>query len=95
MCPRIIIIHFTFCILHFAFQISISHPINHIERQEIAMNKEKYTPPELTIVTFEAADIITTSGGAFDGVWVPIGGRIYNEDEEAIHREHIINEKSN
>ena len=37
------------------------------------MRKLKYTVPELTIVAFEAADIITTSTDAFDGEWVPIG----------------------
>ena len=37
------------------------------------MRKLKYAVPELTIVAFEAADIITTSTGAFDVEWVPIG----------------------
>ena len=38
------------------------------------MKKLKYEAPELNIVVFEAADIITTSTGEFDGEWVPLGG---------------------
>ncbi len=44
------------------------------------MRKLKYAAPELTIVAFEAADIITTSTDAFEGEWVPIGGRSIEDD---------------
>ena len=35
--------------------------------------KTEVRSPRTEIVAFEAADIITTSTGAFDGEWVPIG----------------------
>ena len=42
-------------------------------KKKTSMRKLKYAAPELTIVAFEAAGIITTSIGAYDGEWVPIG----------------------
>ena len=44
------------------------------------MNRKKYDTPEMNIVKFHTADIITTSTGEFDGEWVPLGGRS-SEDE--------------
>ena len=44
------------------------------------MSKEKkYIEPKIEVIKFATADIITTSTGAFDGEWVPIGGE---SDEE-------------
>ena len=43
------------------------------------MRKLKYAVPKLTIVAFEAADIITTSTESFDGEWVPIGRSIEDD----------------
>lgn len=31
------------------------------------MSKAKYVEPQMDIIKFEASDIITTSGGEFDG----------------------------
>ena len=44
------------------------------------MNRKQYDAPEMNIVKFQTADIITTSTGEFDGEWVPLGGEF---DEEA------------
>lgn len=44
------------------------------------MRKEKYEEPKMDIFKFETADIITTSTGAFDGEWVPIGGGAADEE---------------
>ena len=40
------------------------------------MNRKKYDAPEMNIVKFHTADIITTSTGEFDGDWVTFGVRI-------------------
>ena len=42
--------------------------------------KRQYTAPEINVIIFQSADIITTSTEAFDGEWVPLGGRT-SEDE--------------
>ena len=47
------------------------------------MRKLKYAVPELTIVAFEAADIITTSTGAFDG-----DNRVFQEKFRKTPREY-------
>ena len=39
------------------------------------MNRKKYDAPEMNIVKFRTADIITTSTGEFDGDWVTFGVR--------------------
>ena len=44
------------------------------------MSKQKYEKPEMQVIKFETQDIITTSTGEFDGEWVPLGGRL-SEDE--------------
>ena len=37
------------------------------------MSKKIYQEPKLDVIAFATADIITTSGEAFDGEWVPLG----------------------
>ena len=49
------------------------------QQEKIKMSKEKYIEPKIEVIKFATADIITTSTGAFDGEWVPIGGE---SDEE-------------
>ena len=39
------------------------------------MNRKQYDAPEMNIVKFHTADIITTSTGEFDGDWVTFGVR--------------------
>ncbi|MBQ7826694.1 MAG: hypothetical protein IJ386_00330 [Clostridia bacterium] len=46
------------------------------------MSKSKYVEPELNIIAFEAADIVTTSADPFDGEYVPIGGRSVDENND-------------
>lgn len=36
------------------------------------MSKEKYVQPEISVITFQTADIITTSAEPMDGEWMPI-----------------------
>ena len=37
--------------------------------------KRKYFVPEMSVVSIEMTDIITTSTGEFDGEWVSTGGK--------------------
>ena len=39
------------------------------------MIRRKYNAPEMNVIEFQAADIITASTDEFDGEWVTLGDR--------------------
>lgn len=50
------------------------------------MSKQTYEEPKMKVITFQTADIITTSTESFDGEWIPISPTdIEGNDDFLIH----------